>query len=645
MRALLLIMLVAVPLLAQVFLPARRISPRVLAPDPGPPFTNELGLATGEHPVVFEGKVYVSMWDNNVLSDAGLAIIDAYSGEVTDTIVVTNTTTDSAPLRDANGKWHLWAYNGALFRLNEATLSVEATVSGFNAIDWETPVATTSGSRIIVPLVGAAAGLKAISASDYTTSIWTNTGPSYLGLSSITPSLLEADGHLWALDHTAKLWKLSLVDGSTVSSIQPVVSAGSFQYASPIYDPDNDQIYYSVVDNRTYYCLNPNAMTNKWTYQAPSPYVPHRPACYRDNKVYLQYQTSSGPFTILVACVNAVTGAEVWRQTGFADFGLRSGSPLMDDDYWWVGSYDEAFVLHNLYALDADTGDFAAVTPITSNASSGIPQIWRGKMFAPLWTNGLQVVQVRAAGTGDDRQWKADTNHTGNVTSNSTGALEDAVDSLDVGLVSVWHFEEGTGVNAADSVGSNTLTQNNAPVDVAGIHGQGKQFTAASTQSFTRADTTSINFTRGFTYVVWVQMAATNANTQIISKYDQYYLDWFASSNAFRFVIHGVSGNQLAASTTAGPPALNTWYMLAAYYDDVYDKVGIGMNNTFNEATSTEDQTVAAVDLTFGKLNLNSQYLSGKMDEAMLWKRRLTTTELTRLYNAGAGRFYPGWTP
>ena len=127
-----------------------------------------------------------------------------------------------------------------------------------------------------------------------------------------------------------------------------------------------------------------------------------------------------------------------------------------------------------------------------------------------------------------------------------------------------------------------------------------------------------------------------------------FYLDLNTnSSHTIRFVGFNSSTNIIALSATGSPSFLNRWSMttitvsgtsLKIYLDGTLTSSGT-MSNTLNYVTNSYPCIGAY------KLNNNtpSDYLSNtsKIDELGIWNKEVTATEVTELYNAGAGKFYP----
>ena len=228
-------------------------------------------------------------------------------------------------------------------------------------------------------------------------------------------------------------------------------------------------------------------------------------------------------------------------------------------------------------------------------------------------------------------------------------------------LVSYWKLDESSG-NAADSVGSNTLTNNGTIPYVAGKINNGADLELSSSQYFSKTDNVSLSLTDTISFSIWIKLeqlpSAVGTNFTIISKSRE-------STNQRGYVLVITTGNKIQIFTTStGTYSTGTttetftdsavfvsgdvgnWVHLVATYVastktfTIY-KNGSLVSNTksLNNATSMFDNTAA---FCLGADNEGTnRFLDGVVDEGGLWSRVLSASEVTELYNAGAGLQYP----
>ncbi len=220
-----------------------------------------------------------------------------------------------------------------------------------------------------------------------------------------------------------------------------------------------------------------------------------------------------------------------------------------------------------------------------------------------------------------------------------------AVDTLNNGLISYWKLDEASGYRF-DSEPTGTpqdLTDANTVTTATGIINDGAFFTAANDEFLYCSDSADLSSIRMVT--AWVKMTTRSGNMVISSHWSLTPSDqrawrlWFNSgAGKFGFEV-AVSSTQTEVSATVfGTPSTNVLYFVAGWIDTVNNKIGISVNNgtpnTLTYSSGIRDST-AVFDI--GARGLFADTWDGLIDEVGAWSRVLTPTELTRLYNAGAG--------
>lgn len=229
-------------------------------------------------------------------------------------------------------------------------------------------------------------------------------------------------------------------------------------------------------------------------------------------------------------------------------------------------------------------------------------------------------------------------------------------------LVSYWKLDESSG-NAADSVGSNTLTNNNTTAYAAGKINNGADFelSFSNSLSITDAAQTGLDLTGAFTISFWVKpesvvsgyhtmvskggisVAASDTTTQYLIWRDN---DGAGSAERVQFLVRTAGANKEIGYTT-GSAILNagTWYHIVAYYNPS-TKMELFINNV-SVASSTSSVPASLVNTArpFGlgadEAATAANFFDGVIDEVGIWNRVLTSDEITSLYNSGNGWQYP----
>lgn len=213
------------------------------------------------------------------------------------------------------------------------------------------------------------------------------------------------------------------------------------------------------------------------------------------------------------------------------------------------------------------------------------------------------------------------------------------------GLVAHYKFDGDT-LDSVQTV-KNDLTDNNTVTQVAGKVGNGGQFTAANSEYLSLSDNSS--FSPGnydFTVAGWVYLDSVGADRNIISKFNnsnnnrEYRLYYSNSTSRFTFMVSADGGSTTysVGATTFGTPSITTWYYVVAWHDATANTINIQINNGAVDSTA---HTLGVYDGNYetriGAIN-SGNYMDGRIDELGYWKRPLTTTERTSLYNSGNGK-------
>lgn len=218
--------------------------------------------------------------------------------------------------------------------------------------------------------------------------------------------------------------------------------------------------------------------------------------------------------------------------------------------------------------------------------------------------------------------------------------------SLNENLISYWKLDETSG-NRVDATGTgNTLTDNATVTSNPGIISNAGQFTAASSEYLSHADNASLSTGTSYTICAWVYLDAKSGTTRpIVSKFlttgnqREYYLEYSNTADRFRwfYSLDGTSTTSITADNF-GSPSTATFYFIVIWYDDPTNTCGIQVNdgtaNTISNATTNFEGTGA---FEIGAISGLSLFWNGRVDEVGFWKRVLTSSEKTALYNAGAG--------
>lgn len=227
--------------------------------------------------------------------------------------------------------------------------------------------------------------------------------------------------------------------------------------------------------------------------------------------------------------------------------------------------------------------------------------------------------------------------------------------SLLTGLVAYWKLDEASGARS-DSVGGQTLTDNNTVTSAAGKVSNAGGFELDNTEYLSHADsaTLSLGSDTDFTIACWVKLESKGAfDGGIVVKDNggiahgletEYGLAMNnAGSDRFRFAVgNNVTFAEVDANTL-GSPSLATWYFIVAWHDSTANTINIQVNNGTADSAAWSGGTYDGTSDTWigSEPASAARAFDGLIDEVGFWKRVLTAGERTTLYNSGNGTTYP----
>lgn len=225
-------------------------------------------------------------------------------------------------------------------------------------------------------------------------------------------------------------------------------------------------------------------------------------------------------------------------------------------------------------------------------------------------------------------------------------------------LLSYWKLEESSGTRN-DEVGSNDLTDSASSVGSAtGIVNNGAEFVRASNEFLgiahaSQSPDLSISGASGdITIASWVKLASKPATAMsVVAKYGfangnrEYYLWWDNVTDRFLWrVFNSVATSDQLTASSFGAPSTSTWYFLVATVDNTANTISISVNDGTMDSTALTVTTHNGGAIFYIGAVGNASPIDpwdGVIDEVGVWSRVLTASEITELYNSGAGLTYP----
>lgn len=215
----------------------------------------------------------------------------------------------------------------------------------------------------------------------------------------------------------------------------------------------------------------------------------------------------------------------------------------------------------------------------------------------------------------------------------------DSGSSLNNGLISYWKLDAASGT-ANDSIGGNNLTANNNPLGATGKIGNGRQFVAASSQTLSILNNSSIQVGDiDFTLSAWIKADTLGATDDWFFKWNLggtcSYILRIDNTGTVNFFVSPTGSTASASVSSSNTIAAGVWVFVCVWHDSVNDMLGIRVNSTEN--TTPHSAGVFAGTGTF----ILGRTCNGIIDEVSFHKRILTSAERTALYNSGNGLTYP----
>ena len=353
--------------------------------------------------------------------------------------------------------------------------------------------------------------------------------------------------------------------------------------------------------------------------------------------------------------------------SGSADYGLI----LNDETSGGIETSGEAYVLLsyiieisggaslNSSALIQFTGSISSQGGISANGSG-----LYGVIMTEVASGGVEASGISTAGYIYEEIPTGGISAAGELIhrmrfgpSSSGGAKLNGVRSnynITDGMIAHWKLDEITG-NRLDSFGKNNLISVNFPgYTSSGKFGNAVAFVSEAHQAIGTGSTEAlITGDVDFTISLWVKFTSlTNEQGTtwigVISKgsdgqkycwaiYLRHngYLE-FTIADDLPPIIGTYNGNIVMSSV---PVVANEWYHIVAYHDAINDRMGIRVNGTLNDRSTTLSPTdKQSYPLNIGRgWNMDKYNMSGYVDSVSFWERKLSVEEQLKLYNNGSG--------
>jgi hypothetical protein len=204
-------------------------------------------------------------------------------------------------------------------------------------------------------------------------------------------------------------------------------------------------------------------------------------------------------------------------------------------------------------------------------------------------------------------------------------------------LVGYWPFEEGSGTNTEDTVGSADGTLVNSPAwstdEKIGTYGL--DFSGATNRKVTIPVTQNM-LTNAMTLGAWVKRTGTADNRVVFSwRNGSRYVLLIHRTDQSGLCLQTDTGGGAVFTTTSTPLTVGTYYLVGYSLSGITFTIWI---NGTQLATVNRSFPSASADFIFGNLWTDDLAWDGIIDEAFFFQgNAISSGDWTTIYNGGAG--------
>ena len=326
-------------------------------------------------------------------------------------------------------------------------------------------------------------------------------------------------------------------------------------------------------------------------------------------KITIQPASASGTYTLTLPTALGPAGSVL---TDVEGDGVLSWAPAGSPQTPWTSDIDAAgFTLY---------GNSTASGNLTLDSTSNV-------------TKGYVLINPSGGNVGIGVAAPAANLHVQPSTSETKGIIVQGTSTpsdLAIGLAGYWKLDESTGPTASDSSGNgNTGTWQTTPVWTAGKIGNAASFSGTGTINITIPNSSSlaqVNSTK-VSVSVWMYTTSNTAQRVISKDANTYYL--YYDGTKIHWAINDVGYNDAGYAVST-----NAWHHIVGTYDGSNRRLYVDgvLRLTIAQSTTMNNSG----NLYIGAYG-SYQPFQGMIDEAGVWNRVLSDTEVTMLYNSGAG--------
>lgn len=211
-------------------------------------------------------------------------------------------------------------------------------------------------------------------------------------------------------------------------------------------------------------------------------------------------------------------------------------------------------------------------------------------------------------------------------------------------LIAYWKMDEASGTRADATANALNLTDNNTVGSEAGVINNGAYFQGGSSEYLSHAGDALLRPSTDFTLSMWVRLDSTSGTYRVFAHNQGFFVSFGRRGTG---TIELYNTNDAVGAYTGNVSGTAYQHVVIAYdgggATDA-DKVkiyrnGVSQSLTFDAAFASSI-TYSGV-LNIGRWNVFGGYFDGGLDEVGYWSDTKGSSDVTTLYNGGAGLAYP----
>ena len=215
----------------------------------------------------------------------------------------------------------------------------------------------------------------------------------------------------------------------------------------------------------------------------------------------------------------------------------------------------------------------------------------------------------------------------------ATGTEGISADGIASGTVGYWKLDESTSTIAYDFSGNgNNGTLYNSPASTTGQIGQARSFNGANYVQVNNSSSISMG-TSAHTVTAWIKLNSYGTYRPVVAKRSGGTVDFSYHINDSAGDGKMASYNGLNSVGSTNAVSLGAWHHVAWVYSD--GTISFYLDGASNGSASQTSGAANSANLYIGTDNGTTQYyFDGAIDDARLYNRALSATEIKNIYQA-----------